>query len=55
CKLQHCLNRYTYQPEKCDDQLKKLYESRRHTYENTGTDASSTACPSQKVVEAKLR
>ncbi|KAG0143571.1 hypothetical protein CROQUDRAFT_677805, partial [Cronartium quercuum f. sp. fusiforme G11] len=46
---------YTYQPEKCNDQLKRLYKCCCHTYENNGTDASSTACPSQKVVEAKLR
>ncbi|RDB20775.1 Cx9C motif-containing protein 4, mitochondrial [Hypsizygus marmoreus] len=60
CELQACLNKNTYAPEKCDDQLRKLYECCQRMYDSKTGDAAnggneSTACPMPSVVKRWLK
>ncbi|KAI5887102.1 DUF1903-domain-containing protein [Schizophyllum commune H4-8] len=55
CKLQTCLNKYTYQPDKCNDNLKQLYKCCQKFYEETGEKGESTACPIPSVVKRWLK
>ena len=55
CKLQACLNKNTYTPEKCEQHVRKLYECCRAMYEETNGKGESTACPVPRVVERWLK
>ncbi|EIN06391.1 hypothetical protein PUNSTDRAFT_72306 [Punctularia strigosozonata HHB-11173 SS5] len=55
CTLQTCLNKNTYQPEKCDAQLRELYTCCQRFYEATGDKGESTACPMPSVVRRWLK
>ena len=51
CSLQACLNKNTYAPEKCDRQLRNLYECCQKMYDSTDGKGESTACPMPNVVK----
>ncbi|TEB37841.1 hypothetical protein FA13DRAFT_1621355, partial [Coprinellus micaceus] len=51
CALHACLNKNTYSPEKCDKDLRRLYECCRDFYAKAGEGAESTACPMPRVLE----
>ena len=54
CALQACLNKHTYSPERCEENLRQLYLCCQKMYrENKGVE--STACPMEKVVERWLK
>ncbi|KAG8220445.1 hypothetical protein J3R82DRAFT_3139, partial [Butyriboletus roseoflavus] len=55
CALQTCLSRNTYNPEKCDEYVRKLYTCCLEMYNIEGANAESTACPSKPVIERWLR
>lgn len=55
CSLQTCLGKYTYSPEKCDDQLRKLYLCCQSMYDDRGESVESTACPMPSVVRRWLK
>ncbi|EJD47044.1 DUF1903-domain-containing protein [Auricularia subglabra TFB-10046 SS5] len=55
CDLQGCLNKNTYNPERCDAQMRKLYECCARMYDRNGTSAESTACPIESVVRRWLK
>ncbi|EPT02479.1 hypothetical protein FOMPIDRAFT_1029304 [Fomitopsis schrenkii] len=55
CELQACLNKNTYKPEKCNEQLSKLYQCCQTLYEQTGGKGESTACPMPNVVRRWLK
>ncbi|KAF8588846.1 hypothetical protein K439DRAFT_1383997 [Ramaria rubella] len=53
CDLQDCLGRNTYNPEKCNAHMRKLYECCEKMY--TSNDSTeSTACPMRSVVKRWL-
>ncbi|KAH9814064.1 hypothetical protein DFH28DRAFT_1083104 [Melampsora americana] len=54
CQLQKCLNRYTYQPERCDELIKKLYKCCQMMYDENGDQIKSTACASKSKVKEKI-
>ncbi|KAF9649513.1 DUF1903-domain-containing protein [Thelephora ganbajun] len=54
CDLQACLKKNTYNPSKCDIQLRKLYECCGRMYDRT-KDGESTACPIPSVVRRWLK
>ncbi|KAJ7167901.1 hypothetical protein C8R46DRAFT_898828, partial [Mycena filopes] len=54
CALQTCLNKNTYQPVKCDEQLRALYMCCQKMYAEDGK-ARSTACPMESVVKRWIR
>ncbi|PAV23179.1 hypothetical protein PNOK_0024700 [Pyrrhoderma noxium] len=54
CSLQSCLGRNTYSPEKCNAQLRRLYECCREMYVDTSGKGQSTACPKEQVVRRWL-
>ncbi|KAF8554843.1 hypothetical protein OG21DRAFT_1411832 [Imleria badia] len=49
CSLQTCLSRNTFNPEKCDDYLRKLYQCCLDIQRDA--NAQSTACPAKPVIE----
>ncbi|KAF9047779.1 hypothetical protein BJ165DRAFT_1344652, partial [Panaeolus papilionaceus] len=55
CAMHACLNRYTYSPEKCEQQLRKLYECCQKMYDESGDKAESTACPFPRVVKRWMK
>ncbi|KZV82882.1 DUF1903-domain-containing protein [Exidia glandulosa HHB12029] len=55
CDLQACLNKNTYNPERCDAQMFKLYECCAKMYDSKGKDAESTACPIESVTRRWLK
>lgn len=56
CSLQLCLNKNTYAPEKCDSQLRNLYECCDSIKSVSGEgDSGSTACPKPSVVKRWLK
>ncbi|KAH0829058.1 hypothetical protein J3R83DRAFT_2515, partial [Lanmaoa asiatica] len=55
CTLQTCLSRHTYNPEKCDEYVRKLYMCCLEMYNIEGANAESTACPAKLVVERWLK
>ncbi|KNZ72950.1 hypothetical protein J132_01463, partial [Termitomyces sp. J132] len=61
CNLQSCLSKYTYEPQKCDRRLRKLYECCQRMYDSKnemGTESTSlesTACPMEIVVKRWLK
>ncbi|TDL22906.1 DUF1903-domain-containing protein [Rickenella mellea] len=55
CSLQTCLNKNTYSPDKCDQQLRQLYKCCRGMYEATNGKGESSACPSLSVVYRWLK
>ncbi|KDQ07311.1 hypothetical protein BOTBODRAFT_38929 [Botryobasidium botryosum FD-172 SS1] len=54
CSLQTCLNSNTYKPERCDRQLRQLYECCDAMYAKDA-NMESTACPTQRVVQRWLK
>src|SRR5258708_32092464 len=54
CELHSCLNKHTYEPEKCKDSIRKLYQCCQKMYE-TSPQSESTACPMPKVVDKWLK
>ncbi|KAF9784034.1 hypothetical protein BJ322DRAFT_891074 [Thelephora terrestris] len=54
CDLQACLGKNTYDPSKCDAQLRKLYECCGNMYDRTNGKGESTACPIPSVVRSTL-
>ncbi|KAH6897916.1 DUF1903-domain-containing protein [Coprinopsis sp. MPI-PUGE-AT-0042] len=55
CQLQTCLNKNTYKPEKCDQNLCQLYECCQRFYQQNKNGAESTACPIEPVVKRWLK
>jgi hypothetical protein len=55
CDLQACLGKNTYDPSKCDAQLRKLYECCGSMYDRTNGKGESTACPIPSVVRRWLK
>ncbi|KAI0740790.1 hypothetical protein C8Q76DRAFT_203607 [Earliella scabrosa] len=55
CTLQSCLNKHTYNPEKCDEHLRKLYKCCWNMYRETDGKGESTACPMESVVRRWLK
>ncbi|KAI1790384.1 hypothetical protein LXA43DRAFT_891127, partial [Ganoderma leucocontextum] len=55
CSLQTCLGRNTYQPEKCDDYVRKLYRCCWEMYKRTDGRGESTACPLPNVTRRWLK
>ncbi|KAG2015052.1 hypothetical protein CC2G_008358 [Coprinopsis cinerea AmutBmut pab1-1] len=55
CQLHACLNKHTYSPEKCDQQLRRLYECCQQFYDKTSNQGESTACPMPSVVKRWLK
>ncbi|KAF7332749.1 DUF1903-domain-containing protein [Mycena kentingensis (nom. inval.)] len=57
CALGTCLNKHTYQPEKCDERLRDLYICCQKMYQNVpeGNQVESTACPMESVVKRWLK
>ena len=53
CALQTCLARNTYNAERCDEYVRKLYLCCFEMYAVQGSE--STACPKQSVVERWLK
>ncbi|KAG8696418.1 hypothetical protein FRC08_007158 [Ceratobasidium sp. 394] len=53
--LKGCLNKNTYSPEKCDAQLRSLYECCAAMYEKSGENAESSACPIPRIVTRWLK
>ncbi|KAF8344703.1 hypothetical protein F5887DRAFT_885910 [Amanita rubescens] len=51
CDLQSCLNKNTYSPERCDDDVRQLYQCCLRMYEETDAKGKSTACPSSNVIK----
>ncbi|TFK25388.1 hypothetical protein FA15DRAFT_617920 [Coprinopsis marcescibilis] len=56
CALQTCLNKYTYTPERCHINMRKLYQCCQQFYQTQSTQdkAESTACPLPHVVNRWL-
>lgn len=55
CDLQSCLRKNTYSPERCDDDVRKLYQCCQRMYEETDGKGRSTACPSANVIKRWLK
>ncbi|KIY73489.1 hypothetical protein CYLTODRAFT_386584, partial [Cylindrobasidium torrendii FP15055 ss-10] len=55
CSLQSCLNKHTYQPERCADNLRDLYLCCQKFYKQTDDKGESTACPLPRVVTRWLK
>ncbi|CUA72880.1 hypothetical protein RSOLAG22IIIB_05068 [Rhizoctonia solani] len=55
CSLQTCLNKNTYSPDKCNAQLRRLYECCDDMYKKSGEGTESTACPIPRVVTRWLK
>ena len=58
CKLQACLTKNTYNPERCEDCVRTLYECCKDMYacgKAQGVMMSSSACPVERVVDKWLR
>ncbi|EDR07833.1 uncharacterized protein LACBIDRAFT_298053 [Laccaria bicolor S238N-H82] len=55
CDLQSCLNRNTYAPEKCEKNLRSLYECCQRFYKLTEGRGESTSCPLPNVVQRWMR
>lgn len=54
CSLQTCLSRNTYNPEKCDDYVRKLYQCCLAMIQRDA-NAQSTACPAKPVIDRWLK
>ena len=54
CSLQSCLNKNTYNPEKCEQHVRRLYRCCWTMYQETAGKGESTACPMQSVVRRWL-
>ncbi|KAI0319805.1 hypothetical protein OF83DRAFT_1054351, partial [Amylostereum chailletii] len=50
CSLQNCLSSNTYNPEKCEDHMRKLYACCQSLYDDTGNKGQSSACPMPSAV-----
>ncbi|KAJ7849245.1 hypothetical protein B0H14DRAFT_3669202, partial [Mycena olivaceomarginata] len=57
CALQTCLNKNTYEPEKCDERPRAPYLCCQKMYDATprGSDVNSTACPIPNVVKRWMK
>ncbi|KAF9237866.1 hypothetical protein BU15DRAFT_48192, partial [Melanogaster broomeanus] len=55
CALQTCLTRNTYTPDKCDEDLRRLYACCSEMYRREDGNVESTPCPMQSVVERWLQ
>ncbi|KAF8720616.1 hypothetical protein AX14_010858 [Amanita brunnescens Koide BX004] len=55
CDLQSCLRKNTYSPERCNDDVRKLYQCCQRMYEETDGKGTSTACPSANVIKHWLK
>ncbi|KAF9262560.1 DUF1903-domain-containing protein [Marasmius fiardii PR-910] len=55
CSLQTCLNKNTYQPERCDRYLRELYLCCQKMYDESDGKRESTACPMPNVVKRWLK
>jgi hypothetical protein len=55
CALQSCLSKNTYNQERCDDHLRKLYLCCQGMYVGRKGDSESTACPNANVVQRWLK
>jgi Mature-T-Cell Proliferation I type len=57
CSLQTCLNKNTYSPEKCDNQVFALYECCQNLYkaQANGIQIDPTSCPQQSVIRRWMK
>ncbi|EIW80235.1 hypothetical protein CONPUDRAFT_137537 [Coniophora puteana RWD-64-598 SS2] len=54
CALQGCLGKNTYSPEKCDEQMRRLYLCCQRMYDSN-SNADSHPCPMPSVVDRWLK
>ncbi|KAL9935466.1 hypothetical protein V8E36_005814 [Tilletia maclaganii] len=55
CAIQSCLQKNSFQQEKCEHLVQELYRCCAQFYREKGNEAESDSCPLPSVVERKLK
>ncbi|KAJ5553197.1 hypothetical protein N7494_002575 [Penicillium frequentans] len=55
CAIQNCLNKNSWQEEKCQAQIDALYECCNAFYQERGDQASVVSCPKANLLRLKMR